>query len=49
MYINSQFNPMLFFFLNTLFMLIIYSLNLARCLHLVIISHLLFNNFSGSG
>ena len=40
-YINSQFNSMLFFF-N--FKLIIYSLNLAQCLHLAINSLLLFNN-----
>ena len=39
-YINSQFNS---FFFN--FLLIIYSLNLALCLHLAINSFLLFNNF----
>ena len=43
-YINSQFA---FFFL--IFKLIIYSLNLALCLHLAINSLLLFNNFFGSG
>ena len=36
---------MLFFF----FFLIIYSLNLALCLHLAINSLLLFDNFFGSG
>ena len=42
-YINSQFNSMLFF------KLIFYSLNLALCLHLAINSLFLFNNFFGSG
>ena len=37
---------MLFFLKN---LLIIYSLNLAVCLHLAINSFLLFNNFWGSG
>ena len=47
-YINSQFNSMVFlFFFN--FKLIIYSLNLALCLHLAINSLLLFNIFIGSG
>ena len=46
-YINSQFNYMLLKKKN--FKLIIYSLNLARCLHLPIYSLLLFNNFFGSG
>ena len=45
-YINSQFNSLLFCF-N--FKLIIYSLNLALCLHLAINSLLLFSNFFGSG
>ena len=44
-YINSQFNSMLLK-KNSL---IIYSLNLALCLHLAINSLLLSNNFSGSG
>ena len=47
-YISSQFNPM-FFKKKTLFMLIFYSLNLDLCLHLAINSHLLLNNFPGSG
>ena len=45
-YINSQFNSILFL---KMFLLIIYSLNLALCLHLAINSLLLFNNFFGSG
>ena len=45
-YINSQFN---YAFLKKIFKLIIYSLNLALCLHLAINSLLLFNNFFGSG
>ena len=44
-YINSQFNSMLFL----KFKLIIYSLNLALCLHLAINSLLSFSNFFGSG
>ena len=43
--IKSQFNSMFFF----KFKLIIYSLNLALCLHLAINSFLLFNNFFVSG
>ena len=45
-YINSQFNSRHF---EKKIMLNIYSLNLALCLHLVINSLLLFNNFFGSG
>ena len=45
-YINSQFNSMLFL---KNFKLIIYSLNLALCLHLAINLLLLFNNFFGFG
>ena len=41
-------NLTLCFFLKN-FLLIIYSLNLALCLHLAINSLLLFNNFFGSG
>ena len=39
----SQFISMFFF------NLLVYSLNLALCLHLTINSHLLFNNFSDTG
>ena len=35
-------------FLCCCFLLLVYSLNLALCLHLAINSHLLFNNFSGT-
>ena len=43
-YINSQFNSMLFFF-----KFVNYPLNISLCLHLSINSLLLFNNFFGSG
>ena len=36
-------------FFKTLSMIIFLQFNLVLCLHLAINSHLLFNNFSGSG
>ena len=46
-YLNSQFNPM--FFKKQYLSYFFYNLNLALSLHLANNSHLLFNNFSGSG
>ena len=42
-------NNFMLFFLKNFICLIIYSLNLALCLHLAISSFLLFNIFFGSG